>query len=71
VSYLRLSIGASDLDAAPFTYDEMPAGQDGPTLASFTIERDRAALLPVLKQILALNPGIRTVGNPMDGTAAG
>jgi len=25
VSYLRLSIGASDLDPAPYTYDEVPA----------------------------------------------
>ena len=64
VSYLRLSIGASDLDAAPFTYDEMPAGQTDPALASFTIERDRAALLPVLKQILALNPGIELLATP-------
>jgi glucosylceramidase len=64
VSYLRLSIGASDLDAAPFTYDEMPAGQTDPTLASFTIERDRAALLPVLKQILAINPRIPLLATP-------
>jgi glucosylceramidase len=64
VSYLRLSIGASDLDAAPFTYDEMPAGQTDPTLASFTIEKDRAALLPVLEQILAINPGLPLLATP-------
>ena len=29
VSYLRLSIGASDLDAVVFSYDDRPAGQAG------------------------------------------
>ena len=64
VSYLRLSIGASDLSAAPFTYDEVPAGQADPTLASFTIDAERSDLLPVLKQILAINPNVRLVAAP-------
>ena len=64
VSYLRLSIGASDLSAAPFTYDEVPAGQTDPTLASFTIDAERADLLPVLKQILAINPNIPLLATP-------
>ena len=64
VSYLRLSIGASDLSAAPFTYDELPAGQTDPDLASFSIDAERADLLPVLKQILAINPGIPLLATP-------
>ncbi|MFL5618521.1 MAG: glycoside hydrolase family 30 protein [Gemmatimonadaceae bacterium] len=64
VSYLRLSIGASDLSAAPFTYDEVPAGQTDPTLAAFTIDAERADLIPVLKQVLALNPGIELLATP-------
>lgn len=64
VSYLRLSIGSSDLNAAPFTYDEMPAGQTDPTLAAFTIDAERADLIPVLKQILAINPNITFLGSP-------
>ena len=64
VSYLRLGIGASDLSAAPYTYDEMPAGQADPTLASFTIDAERADLLPVLRRILALNPGIELLATP-------
>jgi len=64
VSYLRLSIGASDLSAAPFTYDEMPAGQTDPTLASFSIDAERADLLPVLQQILAINPAIPLLATP-------
>src|SRR3954470_10290672 len=64
VSYLRLSIGASDLSAAPFTYDEVPAGQTDPTLASFTIDAERTDLIPVLKQILAINPNIPLIATP-------
>ena len=64
VSYLRLSMGASDLSAAPFTYDEVPAGQADPTLASFTIDAERTDLLPVLKLILAINPNVRLIATP-------
>jgi glucosylceramidase len=64
VSYLRLSIGASDLSAAPFTYDEVPAGQTDPTLAAFTIDAERADLIPVLKAILAIDPNITLLGTP-------
>ena len=64
VSYLRLSIGASDLDAAPFTYDEMPAGQTDPTLASFTMGAELTDLVPVLRQILAINPNITLLATP-------
>jgi glucosylceramidase len=64
VSYLRLSIGASDLDPVPYTYDEVPAGQTDPTLASFTIDSARTNLVPVLKQILAINPNIQIIATP-------
>ncbi|RSK41262.1 glycoside hydrolase family 30 protein [Hymenobacter perfusus] len=61
-SYLRLSIGASDLDAAPFTYDD--TSQPDPTLAQFSLAPDRQHLLPVLKEILAINPNIKILGSP-------
>ncbi|NEU09646.1 glucosylceramidase [Flavihumibacter sp. R14] len=64
VSYLRISVGASDLSAVPFTYDDMSAGQTDPTLKNFTIDRERTDLIPVLKQIIALNPDIRIMGSP-------
>ncbi len=43
VSFLRISIGASDLNAAPFSYDDMPAGQTDLTLANFTLDNDRSS----------------------------
>ncbi len=64
VSYLRLSIGASDLDAQVFSYDDMPAGQTDPTLARFSLAPDEAHLIPVLKEILAINPRLKLLGSP-------
>jgi glucosylceramidase len=64
VSYLRLSIGASDLDATVFSYDDLPAGQTDPSLAHFSLTPDAKHLIPVLKEILAINPSIKLLGSP-------
>lgn len=64
VSYLRLSIGASDLDASVFSYDDLPAGQTDPTLQYFNLSKDTLHLIPILKEILAINPDISLMGSP-------
>ena len=64
VSYLRLSIGASDLDGQVFSYDDLPAGQTDPTLAHFSLAPDEKHLIPVLREILAISPGIKILGSP-------
>jgi glucosylceramidase len=64
VSYLRISIGASDLDASVFSYDDLPAGQTDPSLQYFNLSKDTLHLIPVLKEILAINPNIKLMGSP-------
>lgn len=64
VSYLRLSIGASDLNSTPFTYDDMPTGQTDISLNNFTLTPDMTALIPLLKEILAINPSIKIIATP-------
>ncbi len=64
VSVLRISIGASDLDDQPFSYDDLPAGRADPGLKSFQIDRDRVALIPVLKQILQVEPRLKIMASP-------
>ena len=64
VSYLRLSIGASDLDDRVFSYDDQRPGKTDPTLAQFSLAPDREHLIPVLQEILAINPGIKLLGSP-------
>lgn len=64
VSYLRVSIGASDLDAEVFSYDDLPSGQTDPDLLKFNLSKDTLHLIPVLKEILAINPKIKIMGSP-------
>ena len=40
ISYLRVSIRASDLSSSVFSYDDMPVGQTDPTLANFSLSQD-------------------------------
>ncbi|MFA6028290.1 MAG: glycoside hydrolase family 30 beta sandwich domain-containing protein [Elusimicrobiota bacterium] len=64
VSYLRVSVGASDLDERVFSYDDLPAGQTDPTLAKFSLDPDREHLIPVLKEILAIVPDLKIMASP-------
>jgi len=64
VSYLRISIGASDLDDHVFSYDDLPAGETDADLKKFSLANDEKALIPVLKKILAINPSIKILGSP-------
>lgn len=64
VSYLRVSIGASDLDEKVFSYDDLPAGQTDVEMQHFTLDEDRKHLIPVLKEILHINPDIKILGSP-------
>ena len=69
VSYLRISIGASDLNTAPFSYDDMPAGQTDQNLTNFSLAADTVDLVPLLKQILTINPSIRIIATPWSAPA--
>lgn len=67
VNYLRISIGASDLSSTTYTYDDMAPGQTDLTLANFSLDADKAfgtGLIPLLKEILAINPNIRILATP-------
>jgi len=64
VSYLRISIGASDLDPQVFSYDDVPAGQTDVNLTQFNLSKDTVDLIPLLKHILAINPNIKILGSP-------
>ena len=64
VSYLRISIGSSDLNASVFSYDDMPAGQTDVNLDHFSLSQDTIDLIPILKQILSINPNIKILGSP-------
>ena len=64
VSYLRLTVGASDMNDHVFSYDDLPEGQTDPGMVKFSLEPDRADVIPVMKQILAINPHIKILASP-------
>lgn len=64
ISYLRISIGASDLDDHVFSYNDLPPGETDTALAKFDLAPDKKDLIPVLKEILAINPDIKILGSP-------
>ena len=64
VSYIRLSIGSSDLNSFVFSYDDLPAGETDPALKKFSLAQDLKDVIPVMKEILAINPKIKIMGSP-------
>lgn len=65
VSYLRISIGASDLSANVFSYDDAGSPSSPDTaLQYFDLSTDKLDLVPLLKQILTLAPNIKILGSP-------
>jgi len=64
VNYIRISVGASDLSASVFTYNDLDAGQTDEQLQKFSIDKEKESLIPVLKKILAYNPKIKILGSP-------
>lgn len=64
ISYLRISIGSSDLDSATFSYNDMPVGHTDEALNNFSLTPDMANLIPILKEILAINPNIKIMATP-------
>ncbi|WCT10649.1 glycoside hydrolase family 30 protein [Mucilaginibacter jinjuensis] len=63
ISYLRVTIGASDLNPYVFSYDDLPAGETDPNMAKFDLGPDKKDVIPVLKEILAINPKIKILGS--------
>lgn len=64
ISYIRISMGASDLSTRVFSYNDLPPGQTDMTLSAFDLKDDLIDLIPVLKKIVALNPGIKILASP-------
>jgi glucosylceramidase len=69
ISYLRVSIGASDLNEYVYSYDDVPAGQTDPELSKFTLKDDEKYVIPILKLILAIRPDIEILGSPWSAPA--
>ncbi|NBP67549.1 MAG: glucan endo-1,6-beta-glucosidase, partial [Cytophagia bacterium] len=68
ISYVRLTIGASDFSLEDYTYNDMPAGQTDFNLQNFSLSKD-ADVINVMKQIVSVNPDIHVMGSPWSAPA--
>ncbi|MGN6530323.1 MAG: glycoside hydrolase family 30 protein, partial [Ginsengibacter sp.] len=64
ISYIRVSIGASDLSNKVYSYDDLPVGETDTGLSKFSIDENKTHLIPILKMILQIYPQIKILGSP-------
>lgn len=64
VSYIRVSMGASDLDAHVFSYCDVPKGETDSSLTHFSLSADTLHLIPILKKALAIQPNLKIMASP-------
>jgi glucosylceramidase len=63
-SYLRVTIGASDLNERVYSYDDLGPGETDINLTKFSLAPDRSDVIPILKQILTVNPFLKILASP-------
>jgi len=64
ISYIRVSMGASDLDATVFSYCDLPKGETDPELKQFNLSQDTLHLIPIIQAALKLNPRLKIMASP-------
>lgn len=64
ISYLRISIGASDLNQSVFSYNDLLPGETDLNLTRFSLAQDTIDLIPLLKEIKSINPSIKLMATP-------
>ena len=69
ISYIRLSIGASDLNSFVFSYDDLKGNETDYELKNFSLSQDLKDVIPVMKEILSINPDIKILGSPWSAPA--
>ncbi len=69
ISYLRLTMGASDFSLSNFSYSDPPAGQTDFELQNFSLSQDTLDVIPMAKEILAIYPEMTYLGSPWSAPA--
>jgi O-glycosyl hydrolase len=69
VSYIRMTIGASDLNQFVYSYDDMAKGKTDFELKHFSLGHDSDDVIPVMKEVLALEPKLKILASPWSAPA--
>lgn len=64
VSYIRMTIGSSDLNSFVYSYDDLKEGETDENLGKFNLSQDLNDVIPVMKEVLAVNPDIKILASP-------
>lgn len=65
MNLMRISIGTPDFTGDPwYSYDDLPPGETDPEMTRFSIEKDRAYILPILRLAREQNPELRFFASP-------
>ncbi len=69
LEFTRLTIGASDFSRQHYSLDDVPAGQKDMALKQFSLAPEKADVVPVVKQALAINPQLQVMASPWSAPA--
>lgn len=69
LSFVRLTIGASDFSRTHYSYDDVPAGQTDPSMAHFSIAPVQTDVAPLVREALRLNPQLTIMASPWSAPA--
>lgn len=64
ISFVRLSMGASDFSLSDFTYNDRPAGQSDFQLQHFSLSQDTLDVIPVMQKAKNIAPHLFIMGSP-------
>ena len=64
--FARVPMGGSDFtkDGVPYSYADLPPGRSDPALATFSVAHDDAYIVPVLRQVRAIEPRATILATP-------
>ncbi len=63
-SYVRLTLGASDLNSFVFSYNDLPEGETDVRMEKFSLSQDLHDVVPVMREILELYPDMLIMSSP-------
>ncbi len=69
INLLRLTIGASDFSLSNYTYNDMPPNEVDPELQNFDLSVEDEYLIPLLQEILSINPNLKIIASPWSAPA--
>ena len=69
LSFIRLTVGASDFSLSDFTYNDLAAGDEDLEQEGFDLSIEDEHLVPVLQKILQINPNLKIMASPWSAPA--